>query len=102
MKPIHALATILCLAACAGPAGSERNDARFDLIRPGMTRDDAMRLFGRPDETMRFPMTATESWDYLYYDTWGVLASYSVTFGADGRVVTRFSRRLNDGGDHGQ
>ena len=51
---------------------------------------------------MRFPLSGNEAWDYLYVDTWGILASYSVTFGSDGRVVSKVSRRLNDGGDHGK
>ncbi|HET7729302.1 MAG TPA: hypothetical protein VFK48_04635 [Usitatibacter sp.] len=87
-----------CAALSPGPA---RSDARFDLLRPGMTRDDALRLFGPPDERMRFPMTRTESWDYTYLDSWGYYASYSITFGPEGTVVAKLVRRLNDGGDHG-
>ena len=37
---------------------------------------------------------------YRYQDTWGYIVIFSVTFGADGRVVAKLSRRVNDGGDH--
>ena len=78
-----------------------RNDAVFDRIALAMSRDDVSRIAGRPDETMPFPLSRTESWDYFYTDTWGFYCAYSVTFGADGRVVAKMARRLNDGGDHG-
>ena len=97
---------VLVLAGCAAPGGplAERpalNDDRLGLVRFGMTRDDTFRLIGAPDEKMEFPLSRAEAWDYLYQDTWGYFASFSVTFGPEGRVVGRISRRLNDGGDYG-
>jgi outer membrane protein assembly factor BamE (lipoprotein component of BamABCDE complex) len=96
----------LALAGCVAAGGSlARNpaltDDRLAQIRIGMSRDEIRGLIGTPDETMGFPLSGTEAWDYLYQDTWGYLASFSVTFDAEGRVVGRISRRLNDGGDHG-
>jgi len=102
LRTIVAVLAALALLGCATAGAPPRSDERFELIRQGMTRDDALRLFGRPDETMRFSLTGNEAWDYLYVDTWGILASYSVTFGSDGRVVSKVSRRLNDGGEHGK
>ena len=94
------LATVACmLAACT--AAAPRSDPLFEAVRAGMTRDDARRIVGGPDETMRFPMTRTESWDYYYQDSWGFYSLYSIVFGPDGTVVTKVARRLNDGGDHG-
>ena len=105
MRPIYFLYSVLILGGCAlsgGPGLPALSEERFDLVRYGMTRDDALRLIGRPDETMKFPLSGTEAWDYLSQDAWGYLTSFSVTFGPDGRVVSRFARRINDGGDHGK
>lgn len=101
---IATLAGAVLLAGCAGGSlqsgGPPRSDEQFSRIRPGMTSDDVQRLFGLPDETMRFPLSQTEAWDYRYQDTWGYIAVFSVTFGADGRALSTISRRINDGGDH--
>jgi hypothetical protein len=78
-----------------------RNDDVFNTIHAGMARDEIQRMIGLPDETMRFPLSNTVAWDYRYYDTWGYLAVFSVTFADDGRAVSKISRRLNDGGDLG-
>ena len=58
------------------------------------------QLIGKPDETMAFPRSNTDSWGYQYYDTWGYMAIFSVTFDATGHAVSKFSRRINAGGDH--
>src|SRR5687767_15426311 len=76
MKAITAIALSLLLAACAAP-GPPRNDDVFARIELGMTRDDAARIVGRPDETMRFDARGTQSWDYYYFDTWGYYCRYS-------------------------
>jgi outer membrane protein assembly factor BamE (lipoprotein component of BamABCDE complex) len=102
MKTIATAALALFLSACATSELASRSDDRFALVRQGMTRDDVLRLLGRPDETMRFPLSGNEAWDYRYMDTWGYFASYSVTLGPDSRVLSSLSHRLNDGGDHGQ
>jgi outer membrane protein assembly factor BamE (lipoprotein component of BamABCDE complex) len=105
MKPISLLVAALVLASCADSAffapGATFTQERFDLVQLGMTKDDALRILGKPYETMRFPLSGNEAWDYLYQDTWGYRASYGVTFGPDGLVASKISRRLNDGGDHG-
>ena len=100
-----ALAALLLAGCAAGGVSAQRHAALTDdrvwQVRDDMTRDETVRLIGRPDDTMRFPLSRTEAWDYLYQDTWGYLATFSVTFDGQGRVVGRISRRLNDGGDHG-
>ena len=95
---VATLAGTVLIAGCA--SGPPRSDEQFSHIQRGMTRDDVQRLIGPPDETMRFPLSQTEAWDYPYQDSWGSYAIYSVTFGADGRALSTFSRRI-DGGDHG-
>ena len=96
----------LCLAALAvalagcvmAPAGApRRTDAVFANVQQGMTRDEVMAITGPPDNTMPFPASRTDSWGYFYWDTWGYYCEYSVTFGPDGRVVSKISRRVSDG-----
>jgi outer membrane protein assembly factor BamE (lipoprotein component of BamABCDE complex) len=103
-----AIATIAAsslLAGCVGVAflsgAPYRTDEQMNRIQRGMTRDDVRRILGLPDETMRFPLSNTESWDYNGRDTWGYTVLFSVTFGADGQAQSTIARRLNDGGDRG-
>ena len=86
------------LTGCAGGpfnAGPPRSDAIFSRISPGMTQADVQRLIGPPDDTMRFPLSRTVAWDYLYQDTWGYTAEFSVTFDESGRAVSKLSKRLD-------
>jgi outer membrane protein assembly factor BamE (lipoprotein component of BamABCDE complex) len=105
MKAIFSLAVALTLASCGGSAlvapTPPPTVEQFALVQIGMTRDDTLRILGKPYETMRFPLSGNEAWDYLYQDPWGYTAAYGVTFGRDGHVASKISRRLNDGGDHG-
>jgi outer membrane protein assembly factor BamE (lipoprotein component of BamABCDE complex) len=100
---ILALAAISLLAACAGglrsSAAPPRSDEQFAHIQRGWTKDDVQRLVGPPDETMGFPLSHTEAWDYRYQDSWGYIAIFSVTFGGDGRAQSTLSTRVNSGGD---
>ena len=97
-----AFSCALLIAGCAGGALSRdvpaRSDAVFSRIGPGMPRDEVLRAIGRPDETMAFPMSRTVAWSYIYQDTWGFAAEYSVTFVRQDRVVGTFSRRIGYGG----
>jgi hypothetical protein len=70
------------------------NDATFNRIAPGMTRDEVLRLIGPPGETMSFARSGQVAWDYRFVDTWGYTAIFSVAFDANGVVVSKFSRRL--------
>lgn len=96
------VAAMSLAAACAsiGPGGAVRTDATFRQVTGGMPESQVAQMLGPPDETMRFPLSHSEAWDYRYYDTWGYLAIFSVTFGPDGRVVSTISNRVNSGGDH--
>jgi outer membrane protein assembly factor BamE (lipoprotein component of BamABCDE complex) len=97
------IAVAAFLAGCANGlmlnAGPARSDDVFAQIQVGMTTDEVLQRLGRPDESMPFPLSQTDSWGYQYYDTWGYLAIFSVTFGPDHRIVSKFSRRVNVGGD---
>ena len=66
-----------------------------------MTRDDTLRLLGKPVERMPFPLSGNEAWDYYFTDPWGYYCRFSITFGPKGAVVSKISQRLNDGGNHG-
>jgi hypothetical protein len=70
------------------------NDDTFNAIRPGMTRDEILRLIGPPGDAMSFALSGQDAWDYRYTDTWGYRAVFSVTFDRNGIVVSKFSRRL--------
>ena len=69
-------------------------DDVFNHIRPGLTRDEVLRMIGPPGDTMHFPRSGQYSWDYRYQDTWGYLAIFSVTFDQSGQVVSTFKRRI--------
>jgi outer membrane protein assembly factor BamE (lipoprotein component of BamABCDE complex) len=85
---------------CAtGPA---MNDDRFGMVQTGMTYEEVRRMFGTPQETMKFPRSSTEAWDYIGQDTWGYMVDYAVVFGPDGRVQSKIARRINQGADHGK
>ena len=96
------MAALSLLAACAvpGTGAAVRTDATFAHVASGMPQPEVAQMLGPPDETMRFPLSNSEAWDYRYYDTWGYMAIFSVTFGPDGRVVSTISNRINSGGDH--
>jgi len=70
------------------------NEDHFYRVRPGLTRDDILRMIGPPSERMEFPRMQQVSWDYRFQDTWGYVAIFSVIFDANGVVVGKFTRRL--------
>ena len=70
------------------------SDDTFHQIRPGLTRDEILRLIGPPNETMAFALLRHVAWDYRYVDTWGYRAIFSVTFDASGIVVSKFTQRI--------
>ena len=70
------------------------NDETFFQIRPGMTKDEVLRLIGPPGETMAFPRNNTHAWDYRFVDTWGYRSIFSVTFNAQDIVVSKIAQRI--------
>ena len=93
------LAVVLVQACAVVPAtrGPYRTDALFAQVQAGMTREEVMAIAGPPDNTMPFPASRTDSWGWFYWDTWGYYCEQSVTFGPDGRVISKLSRRISDG-----
>jgi hypothetical protein len=83
-----------------GPDGKVRSlrqvlsDDSFQAIAAGLTRDEVLRLLGPPGDTMAFPNLRQDSWEWRYVDDWGYPALFSVNFDRDGRVVSKFSRRI--------
>lgn len=97
-------AIAVALAGCASaPDGRQydRTDDRFARVQLGMTQDETLALVGRPDQTMPFPLSGQMAWSYVYQDGFGYMVEHSITFGSDGRVASRISRRMNDGGGYG-
>jgi hypothetical protein len=83
-----------------GVVRSVRNDDTFQRIVPGMRSDAVLRMIGPPNDTMRFPRTNQESWEYQYVDTWGYRAFLYVNLDPNGIVVSKLTRRI-DGRDGG-
>jgi hypothetical protein len=69
-------------------------DDTFYKIRPGLTEREILEMIGPPGETMHFARTNTTAWDYRYVDTWGYPSIFSVTFDANGIVVSKFTKRI--------
>jgi hypothetical protein len=72
-------------------------DGTFNRIQPGMTEPQVLEMIGPPGDSMHFSLSNNHAWDYRYMDTWGYPAIFSVTFDAQGQVVSKFSRRIERG-----
>ena len=89
--------TFLVTIARDGTVGDIRNvltDDTFSSIAPGMTEQDVLRMIGPPGKTTPFPISNNHAWDYRFMDTWGYYAIFSVTFDANGIVVSKITNRL--------
>jgi outer membrane protein assembly factor BamE (lipoprotein component of BamABCDE complex) len=94
------LTACLLAQACASHAESQRrNDAMFDRIQPGMTREEVRGITGAPDNSVPFALSGNTSWGYYYWDQFGYYVEFSVTFAPDGHVLSKTYRRVNDGGE---
>jgi len=69
-------------------------DEVFDAIRAGMTEKDVLATIGPPGHMMAFSLSNTHAWEYRYQDAWGYLAEFSVTFDANGVVLSKLKRRI--------
>ena len=76
------------------------NEDHFYQIRPGLRRDDVLRLIGPPGETGAFPRLGQVAWDYRFTDAWGYTAIFSVMLDNDGVVVGKVTRRIERDIDH--
>jgi len=62
------------------------NPTNFARVLPGLDTLQVRQLLGRPAKTQRFTLKNEEVWDWRYRDG-QASRIFSVTFGADGRVV---------------
>ena len=90
------LVSAFLYACAAGPAPQYRSDELFGRVRAGMPQQEVRGLLGAPQNAMDFPRSATTSWGWYGFDTWGYYVEYSVTFDAEGRVVSKTVRRVSD------
>ena len=75
-------------------------DEVFDRMKAGMTEKEVLAAIGPANRTMAFSLSNTHAWEYRYQDAWGYLAEFSVTFDADGVMVSKLKRRLDSGRDN--
>ena len=101
-RALAILATIV-LQGCAAILASNEplRNGLIPQVEQGMTREQIVAILGKPDQEMAFERTNTVAWDYRYTDSWGFLAIFAVTFGADARVQSTVTWRLNDGRSNG-
>jgi outer membrane protein assembly factor BamE (lipoprotein component of BamABCDE complex) len=98
VRTVAILATVL-LQGCAAILASNEplRNGLIPQVQQGMTREQVTAVLGPPDQQMTFERSQTVAWDYRYTDTWGFLAIFAVTFGADNRVQSTTTWRINDG-----
>jgi len=103
LASIGLVAIALFLAqGCATASTAQMSDKQFAVVKEGMTTDEIRTALGTPIRTMKFPRSDQEAWSYEGTDSQGYMVEYSVTFAANGRVVSKFARRINDGGERGK
>ena len=92
-----AIAVSACVQVGTGMYRPDLNDDIIARVSLGLTEQDVSSLLGSPYRRIRFDNLKSTAWDYRYRDTWGYWVDYSVMVGDDGRVVNRFSRRIDPG-----
>jgi outer membrane protein assembly factor BamE (lipoprotein component of BamABCDE complex) len=80
MKTVIAFAVLLAaaaLAGCAAPGPVDKQaQEQFRGIQEGQsTREDVLRLLGKPEQQIVFSRMGVEVWDYRYQTTWHMLLS---------------------------
>jgi outer membrane protein assembly factor BamE (lipoprotein component of BamABCDE complex) len=99
-----ALLVSVFAGGCAIPMGASGipvseyrllNDEAVARVQQGQTRDHVLSLLGPPVQMMTFPRLGHTAWDYRITDTWGYQAVFSVTFDAQGIVVSKITQRLD-------
>ena len=62
--------------------------ANFARVQPGLAKDEVRRMLGKPAKTQRFALKPDEEiWDWRFIDG-GMPKVFSVTFGADAKVMS--------------
>ena len=93
MRPIALLACAV-IAGCALAPWPREDD--FARVKDGMTQDEVRRAVGAPMAVEAFARQRQLAWDYGLIDNFGYFALMSIIFDADGRVVSRVHRRLEN------
>lgn len=63
------------------------NPDNFARVKPGLTREQVRELLGRPAKTTPYALKQEEVWDWRFKENGQTSRLFSVTFGADGRVL---------------
>jgi hypothetical protein len=63
-------------------------DANFQRIRPGMTKDEVVRIIGSPGPKATFPLKKEEVWSWRYSPQPGNRFDFNVHFDLGGKVVS--------------
>ncbi len=69
------------------------DEAYFNRVQRGMSKEDISRLLGPPREMTVFQRRNETAWDYRFRDIWGYVSIFSVIFGADGTVKSTVAIR---------
>ena len=70
----------------------------FAKVQPGMAQEQVRRLLGKPAKQMAFVLKQETDWDWNWIDPPSREMVFTVTFGADGRVLRAASvEKLRDG-----
>ncbi len=71
----------------------------FEQVQPGMDQQQVRRMLGKPAKRMTYERKQETDWDWRYIDPPATEMLFTVTFGADGRVLrTGRSVVMRDGG----
>lgn len=75
------------------------NEATFARVRAGMTKDEILRLLGRPGSSMVFARMDEEVWDWRVGSSFpSEAAHFHVHFDTGSGLVTKTSRRVEPRG----
>ncbi len=93
------VAVPLTLMSSAQPGGGyyrpDLNDSIIEKLKIGQSREEVTALLGTPHQRIRFDNLKSTAWDYRYRDSWHYEVIFSVMLGDDGRVVGKFSQRID-------
>jgi len=76
MKTTYPLFAAVLLAACADmPATTTRTEQNVTKIETGQTREDVLKILGKPEQQTTFDRLREGVWGYRYMDTRHMLVS---------------------------
>ncbi|MDO8418683.1 MAG: outer membrane protein assembly factor BamE [Rubrivivax sp.] len=64
------------------------NPDNFARVQPGLAAQEVRQLLGRPAQTKRYDLKNEEVWDWRFKQNGQDSKLFSVTFGADGKVLS--------------